>query len=309
MGSSFVSVESGVASCKLVDDYLAYLAIERGAAALTIEAYARDLRRWVSHLESVGSSVECARPDDVAAFERSCLSSGLAASSVKRTMSAVKGLYRYLVGEGQLDASPCDGAVLPKLPERLPDVLSIAVVTDLLSLEFGESAAGQRDRALLELLYGCGLRASEACALDVSDVFSGEGFLRVTGKGGKQRVVPIAGSALRALGSYLEGGRRELARKGATNAVFLNRRGGRLTRQSVYAVVAAWGRKAGIERLHPHTLRHSFATHLLQGGADLRVIQDLLGHADIATTQVYTHLSNEHLKEEYLSAHPRARLR
>lgn len=292
----------------LVTDYLAYLSVERGASSLTVEAYGRDLDRWLSFLSDKGVRVEEAVYDDVASWEAACSERGLAPSSVKRAMSSLKGFYRYLVREGLTDSNPCDGVALPKLSERLPEVLSIDAVDKLLSQNFGQGTAGQRNRALLEVLYGCGLRASEACGLDVGDVSLEEGFLKVRGKGGKERVVPIAGAAERALRAYLDDGRRRLAARKASRAVFLNLRGGRLTRQSVHAIVSACGRKVGMESLHPHTLRHSFATHLLEGGADLRVIQEMLGHADISTTQVYTHVSSGHLKEEYMAAHPRARL-
>lgn len=294
--------------CALLADYLSYISVERGASVLTVDAYRRDLERWVSFLESRSVRVEDASHEDVSAWERSCVRRGLAPASVKRAMSSLKGFYRYLVREGRTECNPCDGIALPKLSERLPEVLGVEAVTELLSQDFGDDVAGQRNRALLEVLYGCGLRASEACGLDVGDVALAEGFLRVRGKGGKQRVVPIAGAAERALGAYLEGGRKELARRTGSHAVFLNLRGGRLSRQSVHAIVSSCGRNAGIENLHPHTLRHSFATHLLDGGADLRVIQEILGHADISTTQVYTHVSRSHLREEYMAAHPRARL-
>ena len=181
----------------------------------------------------------------------------------------------------------------------------------MLSQPFGDDAAGLRNRAILEVLYGCGLRVSELTGLDSGGLLLDEGFLRVVGKGSKERVAPIAGAAADALRNYLERGRPELAKPYAkpTSAVFLNARGGRLTRQSVHAIVARAGLSIGVENLHPHTLRHSFATHLLSGGADLRVIQEMLGHSDISTTQIYTHVDRAHIHDEYISAHPRARLK
>ena len=178
----------------------------------------------------------------------------------------------------------------------------------MLSRPLGSGPLALRNQAILEVLYGCGLRVSECTGLDLGDCILEEGYLRVVGKGGKERISPISGAALEALGAYLERGRPALAKPYAkpTAAVFLNVRGGRLTRQSVHAIVADAGRLVGVDNLHPHTLRHSFATHMLEGGADLRVIQEILGHSDISTTQVYTHVSRTHIREEYLSAHPRA---
>ncbi|MBP5313873.1 MAG: tyrosine-type recombinase/integrase, partial [Eggerthellaceae bacterium] len=198
-----------------------------------------------------------------------------------------------------------------------PDVLTIEQVNHMLEnllapkqSDVIEYACFLRSRAILEVLYGCGLRVSEIVSLDLSDVDFMRGFLRVVGKGSKERWVPISGAAERALKDYLDNGRDELINRKArmTGAVFLNRRGGRLSRQSVFTLVEETGRSVGIEGLHPHMLRHSFATHMLEGGADLRSIQEMLGHSDISTTQIYTHVSRTHIKEEYLSAHPRAHL-
>jgi integrase/recombinase XerD len=201
---------------------------------------------------------------------------------------------------------------LPKVPEHLPDVVSIDQVDVLLSQPFPDGALGVRDRAILETLYGCGLRVSELTGLDTGDVDLADGFVRVFGKGGKERVVPLGGMAAHALDAYLRTARSLLRPSrsigDAGSAVFLNARGGRLTRQSVFAIVKRYGGRVGLE-LHPHTLRHSFATHMLEGGADLRALQEMLGHADISTTQVYTHVDKRHVREEYLTTHPRARVR
>ena len=177
----------------------------------------------------------------------------------------------------------------------------------LLDQPFPPTPAGARDRAILEVLYGCGLRASELCALDVSSLLPEEGLVRVWGKGGKERVVPLLGTAAGAVSSYLASGRPSLDRSGACAALFLNVRGTRISRQSVHAICERYGRLAGIEGLHPHTLRHSFATHLVEGGADLRVVQELLGHSSIQTTQIYSHVDRTHVRWDYLTAHPRAR--
>ncbi len=291
-----------------VSEYLSHLRIERGSSPRTVEAYARDLRDYASFLAGCGALA----PDDVdraliGAYEADLVERGYAPASVKRRVSVVKGLHRFCLREGLAQANPADALPLPKVPERLPDVLSVAQVERLLDGLDGTAPRDLRDRAMLEVLYGCGLRVSELTGLDGDEACLDEGFLRVTGKGDKQRIAPIAGTAVRALARYLEEGRPALVRPGSPGAVFLNARGGRLSRQSVHAVVARAGCMLGITDLHPHTLRHSFATHLLEGGADLRVIQEILGHADISTTQIYTHVDRTHLQAEYVAAHPRAR--
>ena len=232
---------------------------------------------------------------------------GLAPASVERAVSAVKGLHRFMVADGICEAFPTSDLPLPSKPERLPDVISVDDAERLLDQPFPQTPAGLRDHAILEVLYGCGLRASELTGLDERAVLLDEGLLRVFGKGDKERVVPVLGAAAQALEAYLERGRGALAGRRPTQAVFLNVRGGRISRQSVHAIVEKYGRVAGIKGLHPHTLRHSFATHLLEGGADLRVVQELLGHANVATTQLYTHVDRTHIRRVYLAAHPRAR--
>ena len=294
----------------LPGEYIAYLRIERGCSPRTIEAYTRDLTDYIDYLENRRhvASVTDATRDDIAAFEADVVARGFAATSVKRRLSVVKGFYRFLVREGFDERNPADTLPVPKAPLLLPDVLEHDQIDALLSQPFGTDAAGKRNRAILEVLYGCGLRVSELVGLDVGDAVFEEGYVRVVGKGGKDRISPIGGKAEEALRDYLEHGRSELAKPYSrpTAAIFLNARGGRLTRQSVHAIVVRAGAEVGIQSLHPHTLRHSFATHMLEGGADLRVIQEILGHADISTTQVYTHVSRIHIREEYLAAHPRA---
>ena len=286
-----------------LDEYLSHLRIERGASPRTAEAYRRDL-------EGFGDIDR----EKVAAFERSLMEQNLAVTTVRRRISAVRGYHRFLVREGLTDANPADAVDIPKAADRLPDVLSIEEVGKMLDAFVGERPSDLRDRALLEVLYGCGLRASEAVGLDMEAVNFDDGFLRVFGKGSKERIVPIAGAAERALRRYLAEGRPALARAAAnptadaTAAVFLNQRGGRLGRQSVFNLARKAGRVIGRYDLHPHTLRHSFATHMLKGGADLRVLQEILGHADMSTLQVYTHLDRTHLHEEYAHAHPRDKM-
>lgn len=295
-------------------EYQLYLRIERGLSQSTLYEYARDMERYIAFLTAQGKfNPDDVLPDDVSAFQQSLFQTGEAASTVKRRMSAVKGFHRFCLQEGFAEKNPTTPVRMPKTPDRLPDVISIADACALLDNISGTRPQQLRDRALLEVLYGCGLRASEVCGLEVQDVFLDEGFLRVFGKGSKERMVPISGTAATALRSYLEEGRGSISLRAKAahtedlRAVFLNLRGRRLTRQGLFKIVGAAGAAVGLQHLHPHTLRHSYATHLLNGGADLRVIQEILGHSDISTTQIYTHVDRHHLAEEYRHAHPRAR--
>ena len=304
-----------------LDDYLGYLAVERGSSENTIESYGRDLRRYLFDLEGRGVT----HPDDVRreAIEehlRELSDAGLAPASIERAISAIKGFHRFMVSEQITDNHPSSTLVLPKKPDRLPDVISREDAFRLLDERMfvwngtGEGPRAQRqaallkrDQAVLETLYGCGLRVSELCGLDLRDVSLDDVLVRVFGKGSKERLVPILGSAARVMASYLEEARPALlSGRAPTQAVFLNTRAGRITRQAVHNIVRSYGEYAGIEGLHPHTLRHSFATHLLEGGADLRIVQELLGHASISTTQLYTHVDRTHVRMVYLEAHPRA---
>ncbi len=295
------------------EEYLLYLRIERGLAANTLAEYKRDLDRYLAFLDAAGvADPDAVTPDEVAGFQQSLLLEGQSAATAKRRMSAVKGFHRFCLQEGFARKNPTAPVRMPKTPDRLPDVISIEDACRLLDGLSGTRPQDLRDRAILEALYGCGLRVSEACSLDVQNVSLEEGFLRVFGKGSKERLVPISGTAATALEEYLKDGRPALSMHGRAptpddlSAVFLNQRGRRLTRQGLFKIVGAAGEAAGIRKLHPHTLRHSFATHMLSGGADLRMIQEILGHADISTTQIYTHVDRAHLAEEYRAAHPRA---
>ena len=295
---------------RAIDEYLAHLRIEKGASPLTVEAYAADLADYVSFLEEAGVlAVERIDRDTIVAYEADLVERGYAVTSIDRHISVLKGFHKFCLRENFASGNPASTVQLPKPPDKLPDVLTIEQVNELLDQMDDSDALALRDRALLEVLYGCGLRVSECVGLNLLDCAFGEGYLRVTGKGDKERISPISGTALSALVAYLESGRPELVKPYAptTSAVFLNARGGRLTRQSIHKVVAKAGLAIGVKNLHPHTLRHSYATHLLAGGADLRVIQEILGHADISTTQIYTHVNRTHIQEQYLSAHPRAR--
>jgi integrase/recombinase XerD len=298
----------------LIAEYLGHLSVERGVSPHTIAAYTRDLRDYSAFLDARGiSEPDRITRDDVTAYVADLRVRALAPASVERRVAALKGFHKFLVREGVTENHPTARVPLPKVPDHLPDVISIEDVDKLLGQPFPDTPAGLRDRSIIEALYGSGLRVSELTGLDIADVDLSVGYLRVFGKGGKERLAPIAGIAAHALDAYLSAGRPHLQpkrslRSADTPAVFLNARGGRLSRQAVFTIVRTYGGRVGLE-LHPHTLRHSFATHLLEGGADLRALQEMLGHADISTTQIYTHVDRRHIREEYLTTHPRARLR
>jgi integrase/recombinase XerD len=295
--------------------FLDHLAVERGLAGNTIAAYRRDLSRYATFLSARGVR-DARRVDDatVAAFV-SALSASThgagkpyRATSVVRALSSIRSFHTFLMREGGGGRNPAAAVVRPRLPRTLPRPISVGEVDKLLDSPDERTPAGLRDRAVLETLYGAGLRVSELVGLDVDDVDVSEGNVRVFGKGSKERDVPLGRYARDAVSAYLTRGRPALATARSRAALFLNQRGGRLTRQGCAKVLATHVRRAGIgKRVTPHTLRHSFATHLLDGGADVRVVQELLGHASVATTQVYTLVTREHLREVYYTAHPRAR--
>lgn len=299
----------------MITGYLDHLAVERGTARNTLDGYARDLRRYADHLEASGvDSLGGVAERHVSAF-LATLREGtpehppLAASSAARALVAVRGLHRFAVREGLTDTDPARDVRPPTPPRRLPKALPVDDVLRLLETASADSPGALRDRALLELLYSTGARISEAVGLDLDDVDPRERTVRLDGKGGKQRLVPIGRPALEALDAYLVRVRPALATHGrGTPAVFLNVRGGRLSRQSAWQVLKVAADRAGISTpVSPHTLRHSFATHLLEGGADVRVVQELLGHASVTTTQIYTLVTVTTLREIYATAHPRAR--
>lgn len=314
---------TGVSTTTALDQqvagYLDHLVVERGTATNTLLSYRRDLRRYVAHLRSRGvDDLAGATGEDVAAFlvalrtgDPAAGVSPLAASSAGRALVAARGLHRFAVREGLVAVDVAADVRPPSAGTRLPKALSVEAVLALLDAASGppEDAGPRRlrDRALLELLYSTGARISEAVGLDLDDVDPGSRSVVLDGKGGKQRVVPVGRPALAALDAYLVRGRPGLVTR-AGPAVFLNARGGRLSRQSAWQVLSGAARRAGIETaVSPHTLRHSFATHLLDGGADVRVVQELLGHASVTTTQLYTLVTAEGLREVWSGAHPRAR--
>lgn len=294
--------------------YLDHLAVERGTSPHTLDGYARDLRRYADHLSGLGiTALEGVTERHVSGFlatlrEGTAEHPPLAAASAARALVAVRGLHRFAVREGIVDLDPAREIRPPAPPRRLPKALPVHDVLRLLETPGEDGPGPLRDRALLELLYSTGARISEAVGLDLDDIDQQERTVLLDGKGGKQRLVPIGRPALAALDAYLVRARPGLATRGrGTPAVFLNVRGGRLSRQSAWQVLKVAAERAGITAsVSPHTLRHSFATHLLEGGADVRVVQELLGHASVTTTQIYTLVTVTTLREVYATAHPRA---
>jgi integrase/recombinase XerD len=305
---------------RLLAEYDTWLTVERGLAANTIAAYRRDLRRYTAFLRShgIGDPPTVSEATVIAYVEHLKASRDdedhpLAPSSIARALVAVRSFHRFCVDEGFLAVDPSEEIGAPRVPQGIPKALTEAEVGALLDAVPGDDARAQRDRAILETLYAAGVRISELVGLDRRDLDLEDGLLRVLGKGSKERVVPVGRSARAALTTYLDRGRPALVASGAQSprsgdAVFLNARGGRLTRQGCWKIVRAAGERAGLgAQLSPHVLRHSCATHMVDHGADIRVVQELLGHASLSTTQVYTKVSPERLRAVYDAAHPRAR--
>ena len=295
-----------------LERYLRHSSIERGLSANTISAYRRDLTAYLDLLSESGIRHPAEiTPTEVAAFSRRLATrheAPLAASSVSRMLSSVRNFHRYLLDEGQVETDAAADATSPKLPSRLPKAITIEEMASVLAATEGDTPQALRDRALLELLYATGARISEAVALNVDDVIDDD-VVRLFGKGGKQRIVPLGSYARAAIDAYLVRVRPTLATRGlATPALFLGLRGQRVSRQNAWLIIRAAAERArlGVE-ISPHTFRHSFATHLLAGGADVRVVQELLGHSSVATTQIYTLVTADALRDMYTTAHPRAR--
>jgi integrase/recombinase XerD len=293
-------------------DFLAYLEFERGLSRNTLEAYRSDLLQLGAFLRREEVGLLSAEHEHLAAFLAELASGAedrppVAPATLQRKAACLRSFYRHLRRENILERDPTADLRAPRKSQRLPQVLSRDEVRRLLEAPRGTDPAALRDRALLELMYACGLRASEAIGLDVGDLDLRLGVLRARGKGSKERIVPAGRQAIAAVRVYLSHGRPVLVGLRDEAKLFVNRRGGGLTRQGLYKIVQRHARAAGLDgKMSPHTLRHTFATHLLAGGCDLRSLQEMLGHADIATTQIYTHLSAERLKESYFKAHPRA---
>jgi len=291
----------------LVEEYLHFLAVERGASLNTLEAYSRDLGQFLDYVRGSGvASPLAVSPEHVTAFLAELRGQGLSSASVNRKLAAIRGFYKYLLREARVEENPLARVETARAWIRLPGALSREEMETLLGQPAEATPAGIRDRAMLELLYATGLRVSELATLTLNRVNRQMGFLVTVGKGRKERIVPVGQSALGWLGRYIEQARPVFLKKRTSNALFLNRSGERFTRQGLWKLIKKYARMAGLERkVHPHTFRHSFATHLLEGGADLRSVQVMLGHADISTTQIYTHVTRERLKEIHKRFHPR----
>lgn len=302
----------------LLLDFLAYLEFERGLARNTLDAYRTDLLQFGVFLALRSKGATEVERADVADFLAD-LATGRPAkdddpgrppaspATISRKTACLRSFYRHLRREELIDADPTATLEPPAKSRKLPQVLSHGEVTRLLEGAAGADAIAMRDRALLELMYGCGLRASEAVGLELTDIDLRRGFVRPHGKGSKERIVPLGSQASAAVGRYLRSGRPELVGSSPERHLFVNFRGGTLTRQGLYKIIQRHAKAAGLDgKMSPHTLRHTFATHLLSGGCDLRSVQEMLGHADVSTTQLYTHLSTERIKEVYFAAHPRA---
>jgi integrase/recombinase XerD len=295
----------------LVLDFLSYLELERGLSRNTLNAYRTDLLQYGEYLAAHERDALQARPADVADFLAE-LATGdgrpaCSAATIHRKAACLRSFYKHLRRDELIGDDPTAALSAPRRAKKLPQVLNYAEVQQLLAAPQGTEPTALRDRALLEVMYACGLRASETIGLELGDIDPGEGFLRARGKGSKERLVPLGRQAIAAIDAYQRKGRPKLLGDRHEPKLFVNFRGGPLSRQGLYKIVQGHARAAGLSgRMSPHTLRHSFATHLLAGGCDLRAVQEMLGHADIATTQMYTHLSGEQLKDVYFRAHPRA---
>lgn len=290
---------------RLLDHFINYLRIERGLAKNTVESYSRDLLRFSKFLEDQGyAPLEVSR-DQIAQYI-TLLGKDLAARSVARNISAIKSFFRFLVSEGRIEDNPARLIETPRTSLRLPEVLTQEEIERLLAQPNENVSRGRRDRAMLECLYATGLRVSELVNLKISNVNLEAGYLRTLGKGSKERLVPIGDTALEAIKDYLSDGRPDFTKGRISPYVFLSSRCHPLSRQGFWKIIKKYGLKAGIKkRISPHSIRHSFATHLIGAGADLRSVQVMLGHEDISTTQIYTHVSREHLKKAHEKYHPR----
>ena len=298
-----------------IDSFLDYLAVEKGFSKNTVDAYRNDLHQLAGFVEEEAAKRGTIPP--WAAFDRQSMMSylldlkgrGYAATTIARKVAAIKSFFGFMVADGMMKYNPTEGVGSTKVGKSLPKPISIAQVHRLLEQPAKLSTPeAKRDKAMLELLYATGMRVSELVSLDLPDLDTEGGYVRCFGKGHKERLIPIYERAVLALKDYLSGVRPRLVRSSEEKAVFLNRRGERLTRQGLWQILKGYAKEAelGVE-ITPHTLRHSFATHMLSGGADLRSVQELLGHANISTTQVYTHLTTEHIRRAYEKSHPRAK--
>ena len=294
-----------------IERFLSYMSVERGVSANTVAAYRSDLLQLAEFLARRGLGPEsmwgAVGPDTIATYVLYLHERGYSDATRARKTASVRSFFGFLTDEEHIAEDPTRNLSSPRTGRALPDTLSVEEVEALLAAPDGPTPEATRDRAMLELMYASGVRVTEMVSLDLGDVDAEQGFVRCFGKGAKERLVPVHPRAADAVGEYLEHGRPELWSKSSGSALFLNRRGARLTRQGFWLILKGLATRAGIaSKVSPHTLRHSFATHLLRGGAPLRNVQELLGHSSITTTQLYTHLTSEHVRAEYEKSHPRA---
>jgi integrase/recombinase XerD len=302
-----VSRQTAAERAFLLELFSDYLTLEAGHSPNTVESYRRDLRRFVAWVEGKGASSPAqVTRKQTREFVFALKDLGLSPSTIRRQVSAIRTYYGFLLTEGRVDGDPSDRLEMPRRGRTLPDTLSVPDVERLLAAQSADEPLAWRDRALLELAYGAGLRVSELCGLTVTQLVMGEGLVRVMGKGSKERLVPIGRQVIGAVSVYLRQVRPALDRGRSMDRVLLNSRGEPLSRVGAWGIVKRCARIAGIrKRVTTHTLRHSFATHLLEGGADLRAVQEMLGHADLSTTQIYTHVDREYLRSVHRRFHPR----
>ncbi|WLD91900.1 site-specific tyrosine recombinase XerD [Alkalihalobacillus sp. AL-G] len=292
-----------------VQDFLHYLTVERGLAANTLQSYERDLKQYTNHLinERKQKDLNAIRRNDIVQYLYFLKDGGKASTTIARNIASIRSFHQFLVRERRTDQDPAVHIETPKTERRLPKILSSVEVENLMEAPEKNTAFGLRDRAMIELLYATGIRVSELIQMNLEDVHLTMGFVRCVGKGDKERIIPVGKMASQALTDYLDSSRGSLLKRGSSEALFLNHHGNRLSRQGFWKILKKLARAANITKeLTPHTLRHSFATHLLENGADLRAVQELLGHADISTTQIYTHVTKTRLKDIYSTYHPRA---
>jgi integrase/recombinase XerD len=292
---------------EFVDEYLNFLTVEKGVSRLTLDAYSRDLNRYISFICGSGSKdMANVTPDDVISYLAQIKKEGLNARSVNRGLAALRGFYKFLIHEKKIDTNPVANIELAKVWSRLPGTLSMEEMNLLLGEPGLNNPLAIRDTAMMELMYATGIRVSEIITLTMNTINWQVGYLVVMGKGSKERIVPIGRSAYNCLQEYVNHARPIFVKEHATNILFLNRSGRGLTRQGFWKILKKYAHRIGLQKkVHPHTFRHSFASHLLEGGADLRSVQTMLGHADISTTQIYTHITRERLKNIHKKYHPR----
>lgn len=291
-----------------IQEYLSFLRVEKGLSSNTLDGYQRDIEKLEAFAKERGVEIETLTRNEIGRWVKSLSESGLSPRSIARAVSCVKGFYKFLLRDGFIKDDPTSELPSLKLPRNLPTFLSEEELDELLSGPDTGTVQGLRDRAVLELIYATGLRVSEAVGLTLTDLDLERGIVNCRGKGSKQRFVPVGRSALKFVREYLKV-RPELAGGGSTRRLFLRKNGLTLTRQDVWQLIKKYARSSGIANVSPHSLRHSFATHLMQRGADSRSVQTLLGHSDLGTTQIYTHITNQHLRTAYETFHPRAKSR